>query len=168
MLETRELPKSSQSVLSPIGLCPSHNYRARFFEKEDVERGEDLICSFYDRERKACTNWKNRPSECATYFCSDSSFFRQRSQDLFDWEIAVAQMALVEHGFTSREIEEILASMDDGRDEQSMSRWGIYKGEEMAFYSSCWNWAKTRTGAEILSWLPQEAKGRFDSWVRFE
>lgn len=167
MLETKPVTKSAQAVMSPIGLCPSHDYRAKFFAKEDVERGEDLICSFYDREHNTCGNWKNRPSECATFFCEDSTFFRSRSQDLFDWEIAVAQMSLVEHGFTAREIEEILISMDDGEDEKSMARWGIYQGEELQFYSSCWNWAKTRTGAEILSWLPHEAQGRFDSWVRF-
>jgi hypothetical protein len=167
-LESKPLEKTDQTVMSPVGLCPSYAYRAKFFTKEDVERGEDLICSFYDREHNICSNWKNRPSECATYFCEDSAFFKARSQDLFDWEMAVAQMALLEHGFTSREIDEMLVSMDDGDDKKSMARWGLYEGEELKFYSSCWTWAKSLTGAEILSWLPAEAKARFDSWVRFE
>jgi hypothetical protein len=167
MLETKPIPPTDQAVLSPIGLCPSAEYRSRFFAKADEKRGEELICSFFDRERHVCTQWQNRPSECATYFCQESAFFHARSQDLFDWEMAVAQMALVEHGFEPKEIEDIVLSMDSGDEKNGQRNWRDRLGNEMEFYRSCWQWARERTGSEILSWLPKEAQARFDSWVRF-
>lgn len=169
MLETKSLPKnhSNQFALSPLGLCPTAEYRTRFFTKEDSERGEDLICAFYDKERGICGNWKNRPSECSTYFCQDSSFYRARSRDLFDWEMAVAQMALIEHGFSDQETGAMMSWMDWNDEGRLKLLWAHYLGKEIEFYQSCWKWAQTLQARDVLSWLPEEAQARFDSWVRF-
>src|SRR4051812_27801212 len=35
MLESKPLAKTSNGVLSPLGLCPTSDYRTRFFSKED-------------------------------------------------------------------------------------------------------------------------------------
>jgi len=169
MLETKPLPKNdrNQFALSALGLCPTAEYRGRFFAKADEQRGEDLICAFYDREHNTCGNWKNRPSECANYFCESTSFFRSRSQDLFDWEMAVAQMALVEHGFNAEEIENLMGWMDWNDEETLHQSWAHYRGKEVEFFESCWRWAQTLKARDIRSWLPEEAQARFDSWVRF-
>jgi Fe-S-cluster containining protein len=165
MLESRSLPKNSHAEFTPLGLCPTPDYRTNFLTKRDEERGEEQICSFYDRQNRVCTQWRNRPSECSTYFCVENQFYRDRSQDLFDWEIAVAQMAMVEHGFTPREVELAIKGMDSSVNLKP--DWGNYSGRSEEFYRACWQWAKNRKPQEVLSWLPIEAKARFDSWVRF-
>lgn len=167
MLETRALPETRNAAISPFGLCPTSDYRERFFATPDDERGEDLACAMFDRENGRCSVWKNRPSECSSFFCQDSAFYRNRSQDLFEWEIAVAQMALVQHGFSHREIEALIGWMDWDDKTNLAIRWKHFGLCKEDFFRSCWTWAKERTGAEIHSWLSPQVKTRFDSWLRF-
>jgi Fe-S-cluster containining protein len=167
MLESSAMPIAKQAVISPLGLCPTPEYREKFFATEDHERGEELKCAFYNKEAKACSVWKSRPSECSVFFCQDSAFYRARSSDLFEWEIAVAQMACLEFGYTNKEVDTLMAWMDSDDAESLESRWKHFAGREAEFFAKTWTWTQTLKGPEIYSWLSTDVQARFDSWVRF-
>jgi Fe-S-cluster containining protein len=167
VLQTKLIPSAPNAVISPLGLCPTSEYRIKYFAAEDKDRGEEYLCTFFDKQKGQCGIWKNRPSECATFFCEESAFYSNRSSDLFEWEIAVAQMCLAEHGFSDKEIDQLMGWMDWSDEESLKIRWKHLGDRKNKFFVSCWNWAKERTGSEIRSWLSEDVQERFDTWLKF-
>jgi Fe-S-cluster containining protein len=165
ILETQKLPHFSQAVNSPLGLFPTSEYRRRYSSTHEDQRGENLLCAFFDKSNASCRVWQNRPSECAVYFCQETRFFKDRSADLFDLENAIAQMALIHHGWTAKEVERLLGWMDWSDADQVGFCWKHYKDREQDFYHSCWHWAKALTLNEIYSWLEPSVQARFDTWI---
>ena len=99
----------------PIGLVASPNYQRQFQNKskEDFGRRFDLKCDFYISSSGECAVWKWRDSQCSTYFCrydqpDGATFWSQIQTYLYDIELHLAQLCLLEAGFHQNEIEENL------------------------------------------------------------
>lgn len=137
----------------PVGAVACPDYRARH-EKVTAAGGDpgvDLLCGFFDRERRTCSIWNFRPGECSTYFCDDLrvSEDRQAIRDKsFALEMAVAQMALVELGFSAREIAEQVDLVNGASSAQ------IYPGPELLMmYKKAWKWSQGLSREMVKSWM---------------
>lgn len=80
--------------------------------------------------------------------------------------MAVAHMALLEHGYLNREIEELKSWLEWEFEPSVHARWKHYANRENELYRSCFEWTKKVTAEDVLSWLPKEAKASFDTWLR--
>lgn len=118
----------------PIGVCPPPGYQKLFRDKKPSDYGqrEDLLCPFYLRSEGEgkCSIWPYRGHECATFFCVSSygqkgeAFWQLLRDILFQVEMHISQMAMVEKGYTPREIDLNLSfirrSSDDSRKDWSL------------------------------------------------
>ncbi|HMN69628.1 MAG TPA: hypothetical protein PKC28_13890 [Bdellovibrionales bacterium] len=121
-----------------LGFVPSAVYRAvHGAGAPSVE----MACGFYDRGR--CSLWAFRPGECSAYFC-DGVDRDELTSRLFAVEVAVAQMALVELGFTPAHIADEVDALNAGAARPAAS--------PEAFYKNAWSWSQSLTAAEIQSW----------------
>lgn len=108
----RDLIRERRYVL-PIGLCPPPSYQALFNAKraEDYGNRFDLLCPFYNNKKGGCNIWPYRGHECATYFCHSSygmngeKFWQEVRTSLFELEMYLSQLAMLELGFHNKEID---------------------------------------------------------------
>lgn len=145
------LPKHKNLSFQPLGALATAKYRTSHLAAKDRDLNLDLLCSFYKNGR--CSIWEYRPGECSTYFC-DSGMTSAPRQELarqsFSVEVAVAQMALVELGFTRVEISaQVDACNGKGDFAQNFS-----DADLISMYKQAWNWSKSLTAETIASWAP--------------
>lgn len=131
--DREELPQVRHAYWHPLGLIPARAYR----ENPDREP-----CSFYSSG--ACTIYAFRPGECGAYFCDGISreAFATR---VFDDEVAIAQMALVEFGLSGREIGAQVDLLNAGAEENAT-------GDLLLMYKAAWNWSQTITPETLKGW----------------
>lgn len=134
----------------PLGAMATVNYRAQHLDTKDRESEVSLLCSFY--KNGGCSIWNFRPGECSTYFC-DSGMKTEPRQGLarkaFDVEVAVAQMALVELGFSPRQISSQVDACNGAGDLAQN-----YSDDRLiSMYKQAWNWSKSLTSDQVQSWL---------------
>lgn len=143
---------SANARLQALGVVASKGYRDFYPLTPDDERGEDHLCAFYQRSERRCGIWNFRPGECSLHFCGADAKRELRAQwaeKVFAVESAVAQMALVQLGFSPRALAtqvECLNALD--RDEPDLS---VAQAEDL--YRGAWNWAETLEAEQVLEWL---------------
>lgn len=135
-----------KALYLPIGVVATNAFRTRHAEVVPEQRQADLACGFYDLESRKCKIWFARPGECSTYFC-DSLPRTDLSQNSFEIEVAVAQMALVQQGFSRAEINFQVDAINGERDQTSSPA-----GLEHVYLTS-WKWSQTLKAQDIQSWL---------------
>jgi Fe-S-cluster containining protein len=146
------LPEIANVQFHPVGAVPSPDYRNRHeaVTSSGGDPGVEFLCGFFDRERRACSIWSVRPGECSTYFCDDLRFNenRQALRNLsFDLESNAAQMALVELGYTPKQISEQVDLVNGVCSVQ------IYPGQEiLLMYKKAWKWSQGLSREMIESW----------------
>lgn len=141
-----------RSMLQPLGMIPGGDYRAKYLQTPELERGEEFLCRFYDRGTRKCGNWKYRPGECSTYFCKPGNFDVQRhSRAVFDHETAVAQMALSELGFESSRIAHQVAYLNDPGFHPVSVEFSFL----MEIYRRSWEWAKHLKADAVTRWTQE-------------
>lgn len=143
------LPEIENVYFTPIGAVATPEYRARHVAS--AEPGVELLCGFFDRTSRSCTMWNFRPGECSTYFCDDARLSEEREdvrQKSFDLEVSIAQMALVELGFSPVEI---------GAQVDHVNGMGVSmitsSPELLMMYKKAWNWSKILTREMVESWM---------------
>lgn len=133
----------------PLGLIPSHEFRAKHARTPAFERGADLACQFFDLGARACTIWRFRPGECSTYFCEGMDEELQKlSGDSFGLETALAQRALFEAGV---EIDLVGAQIDLLNEPGPVQKYD--EVELRRIYSECWRWARNLRADDVRQWL---------------
>ncbi len=144
------LPPVSNAHWHPIGLIPAKAYREEHGRAS--EPGLDLACAFLDRTTRSCSIYLFRPGECATYFCDDERESPERvghSQAVFDRELAVAQMAMVEMGLAPAEMAAQVDLVNVGSRED-------FAGPDLVFmYKKAWNWSKGVTTENLKKWMAE-------------
>lgn len=133
----------------PLGLIPSHEFRARHAATSLAVRGEDLVCQFFDKDTRGCTIWEFRPGECSTYFCEGMGRDLQKlSARSFGLETALAQRALFEVGLAI----DLVGSQIDLLNEPAEFK--TYSDEELRkIYRDCWAWARNLNEDDVSQWL---------------
>lgn len=132
------LPFSEKVQGLALGLCASAGFRAR--------HGTEF-CSF--NLGGACSIWSRRPGECSVYLCTPAPAARtRRSEDAFRVETAVAQMALVELGFTPREIAAEIDFLNEPGEPLARSRARL-----LEVYRAAWEWASRLEAADVKAFL---------------
>lgn len=165
----RALEDHPQLLITPLGLCPSRPYRERRELCDEDHRGKEHLCVFYDSSSKRCGIWNHRPAECAGYFCRESEASRTLSRDLHEWELAIAQMAMVQRGFGDQDLDECLRLFNGEALSVSIPHlWRAFPRsvDRDLYFKAAAAWAGRLGAEEIVSWLPSELKERFDSWVK--
>jgi len=132
---------SDSSRLTPMGLIPAPGIRAR---------REDLLCEFFEEGR--CRIWEFRPGECSAYFCEPKVGQQDLSRRLQHAEVAVAQMALAEYGFSPIEISEQV-DLWNGRSDDESSRWSWR--EVAPIYRFSWEYARGLTINDVEPWVKE-------------
>jgi hypothetical protein len=149
----RGLPEAGADFsYQPLGLVPSASFRARHAATPEFERGEDLLCAFYDRASRQCAVWSARPGECSTYLCTPPSEARTRfSERSFAVETGLSQMALALQGFSPREISEQIDFLNtpEGGIEAA--------GDVFEIYRRSWVWAQGLSAKEVAAILEEKA-----------
>jgi len=144
-----ELPEIPHVRFHPAGAVATLEYRAAHASVS--EPGVDLLCGFFDREKRTCRLWAYRPGECSNYFCDDLRLSEARQnlrQRTFDVEMAVTQMALVELGFSGRQIGEQIDIVN------GVGEGSIYPGHELLMmYKRAWIWSQNLNPQTVQSWL---------------
>ncbi len=147
-----EVPVIANVYFTPAGAIALPSYRARHAEVADP--GTDLLCGFFNRETRACGLWSFRPGECSTFYCDDLQTGEPRQalrQKTFDVELAVTQMALVELGFSPREIGEQIDLVNGAESNK------IYPGPDLLImYKKAWNWCQTLKPQTVMAWIPEK------------
>lgn len=156
-------------LITPLGLCPSSLYRERRGLCDEDHRGREHLCVFYNVSSKRCGIWNHRPAECAGYFCRENEASQTLSRDLHEWELAIAQMAMMQRGFDDQDLDECLRLFNGEAKSISMSR--LWRGfprsvDRDLYFKATAAWAEQLGVEEIVSWLPSELKDRFDSWLK--
>lgn len=132
----------------PIGAVATSAYR-RLHAETDSEN-LNLLCGFFNRESRECGIWKFRPGECSVYYCGPISEEREElSRQAFAIESAVAQMALLEMGFSDREIAEQVGAVNG----QWLPSKNFSVPELSLMYKRAWIWCQTLDSEIINSWM---------------
>lgn len=132
------LPFDERVVGLGLGLCASAGFRAR--------HGSEL-CAF--NVGGACSIWSRRPGECSVYLCTPAPEARTRlSEDAFRIETAVAQMALVELGFTPSEIAAEIDFLNEPGEPLPRTRTRL-----LEIYRAAWEWASRLEAADVKAFL---------------
>jgi hypothetical protein len=121
--------------LTPLGLFASQDFKRRHQATADEERGADLLCAFY-RDGK-CGIFAFRPGECSTYFCTGPD--QLLSEQSFAVEVAVAQLALFEQGFSEAQVGQQIDLLNEPeREIQTLAMVDLE-----ALYRRAWSYAST-------------------------
>lgn len=132
-----EFSRPNQVFLAPIGAIPTLDYRRKY------SGGVKEACGFFADGR--CSLWRYRPGECSTYFCEAERPVERDSS--FAVELAVAQMALVEQGFSADEISAQIDLVNGVRERE-------YSVPEMRImYKKAWNWSQTLQPETVRAWI---------------
>jgi hypothetical protein len=149
--------------VSPLGLLATQQYQMAHRKSADGSRGWDLICSFYERNSGRCSRWQTRPAECAAHFCESThgsrgnEFWQKLSVQFNQIEVAVAQMAMVEFGFSPKVIGEQISWLVLPPEKLNMRKiWGDWFGEENLFFSKCAAWAAKISRDQVEEWLAEK------------
>jgi hypothetical protein len=151
------LPKDrTRARAEAVGILATPEFRAKVDATPDEERGEEHLCTYYDRAARKCGIWRFRPGECSLYYCGNDPKRESRTQwseRVFEMESGLAQMALAHLGFApadiSREVERINGGPQGFLD----------AAEALEIYRECWAWAKSQTEADVASWLSFDKPG---------
>ncbi len=122
------------------------------------------VCDFFDRTDKKsvkkCLIWKNRPSECASFYCQDGlkkvgqnseeSVFINQSHGLFRLELFLAQYALIELGFSEDLVSESVNEWNSWVDGAPQSMKKTYP--PMALHDPCDLYIRSWSQIEKLTW----------------
>jgi hypothetical protein len=136
-----KLPLNSNCIATPIGIFAKREFRDGRNAIADRLRGAEHLCSAYDNGR--CTVWRFRPGECGTYFCEGD--LPKRSEQTYRIESAVAQMALVELGFSPESVGRLVEEMESGVAVNGAGFEGVYLRS--------WEFAQRLSKVEVESWL---------------
>jgi hypothetical protein len=142
----------AKAVLRPLGVLPIKAFRELYSQTSEDTRGEDHLCSYFDRERRHCGIWRFRPGECSTHFCNTgerTATLEALSHQAFTLETAVAQMALVHLGFSGEEV----ACEVDGLNAPPGDMRGLDARIAAEIYRASWEWARGLDREEVFSWL---------------
>lgn len=132
----------------PLGLLPGLDYRKRYETTPEDDRGENLLCQFYENRR--CTIWAVRPTECATHFCvKTGSEALELAVQSYALETGVAQLVLDELGYDA---EAISQQIDWLNGEQKPLR-GLDAAEAAALYRKAWDTALKFPRERVLNLL---------------
>ena len=138
----------SLGMISPLGLIPPLSFRRRSQadRQERFGRDESLLCPFFEAGR--CTIWENRPSVCASFYCQSSHgeeglrFWKQLGDHFHRADWSLAQLCLVQGGFSGCEINEMLSAIEGTR-EDFTNLWPAYwRGREIEFFGLCDQWVR--------------------------
>jgi Fe-S-cluster containining protein len=137
-----ELPRGDFHY-TPLGLVASQSFRA-----QHAASTEGLACAFFDRENRQCQIWSKRPGECSTYLCTPVTSARGRhSQEVFDLEVGLSQMALVYQGYSADEI----AREVDFLNAPSLRADDV----DPSVYAQAWQWARKLSAVDVQEILRQ-------------
>lgn len=144
------LPQISNVDFYPVGAVPSSSYRENHLKTQN--HGVEFICGFFSKETRTCKIWNYRPGECSSYFCDDGGTSPKRkanSEKSFTIEVAVAQMALAQLGFSPTEISAQVDAIN-GKGTESHK----YPGADLLImYKKAWDWSQTLDKNTIENWL---------------
>lgn len=132
----------------PLGLVPSHEFRARHAATQPEAREPDLVCQFFDKRERRCGIWEFRPGECSNYFCEGmGAELTAASEAAFTIETVVAQRALFELGFAQAEVGEQIDLLN------APGSFRAYSEVELrSIYSESWRWARNLSADEVRRW----------------
>lgn len=142
---------SHKAVLQPLGVMATQSFRELYLNTDEDLRGEEHLCSYYNKEERNCRIWEFRPGECSLFFCTEDPGQKKRdelTEKVFVLESNVAQMALAHLGYGKHAIEaQVIELNDPDSDLGTLTR---KSAEEL--YRASWEWLKTVKQEEILSW----------------
>lgn len=149
------------SVFLPIGLVARREYQELYHSTLESEKGENLLCSNYDLQTRQCRTWSSRPAECATFYCESQHAeglekWRQRSHQYYQIEVGVAQMAMLEMGYDSREIAEMISWIHrpvNFTTYRARLAWAHWFGREEEYFRKCRTWAETISREQVAEWM---------------
>ncbi len=143
-----------RAVLLPIGVVASDQFRTKLLAIPDGQRGEEQLCTYFNREIRRCGIWQFRPGECSVYFCAEPGKAERDllSKNAFALEAAVAQMALVHLGYSP----EFVAEQVDLLNGPGVTPQELSPTEAYRLYRATWEWASQLSSGEVLSWLDSE------------
>ena len=162
MLEAgRVMPESGPDFdYTALGLVSSAAYRARHAATPEAERGEEFLCAFYDRSRRQCSVWNERPGECSTYLCVAPTLERlQLSENSFKLEAGLGQMALAFQGFSAHQIAaqiDFLNHPDQAEEPEQAQEPEQEVGsmpDVFDLYRRTWGWAQRLTADDVVAFL---------------
>jgi hypothetical protein len=155
---------TQRRALLPIGIVAPSGFRKRRDSLGDV------TCPFFTEDRK-CRVWRQRPSECATYFCvqaeGENEFWQAMNTLLHYYEQGLAQWWMLESGFEWHEIRSQARLLVDESDRWQFpaaefeNLWAHYHGKECEYFHRAQEWYESldRNAIEKLmgpSWLRME------------
>ena len=125
-----------EHLWQPIGLVPSHAYKARYANTPPESRASDLDCVFF--KDRLCIIWPERPGECRTYFCEGRTAADiEQSETLFAEETRLAQLALIEQGWSLAHVHAQIDVLNNGAGGTS------FKPEDLKdIYRRAWEYVK--------------------------
>jgi hypothetical protein len=138
--------------LQAIGIVPTPAFRAQVEATPDEKRGEEHLCTFYDKTSRRCSIWEFRPGECSLYYCGSDpkrAVREENSTNIFAMESGLAQMALAYLGFAPGAI----ARQVDVLNKAGVALPSLHAREALEIYRASWTWAKSQTIENIDSWL---------------
>lgn len=146
---------SKQVHLGPLGMIATQDFRALCNSTAEGLKGQSHHCTFFDSTQRRCTVWNLRPGECSTYYCRPKGIGAQLSQMTFAVESAVAQMAMVELGYSDIEVSQEVETLNSG------VRQRIWDHTELLdVYQRAWRWSLNLTPEQIQQWLDFDILGR--------
>jgi len=150
----RELA-SAQVYLGPLGMIANEDFRARWLTTVEEFKGENHHCFFYDHHQRKCTVWAFRPGECSTYFCQPVARAAEMSHKTFAVESAVAQMAMIELGYSPDDVSREVETLNSGVGSKD---WSYEK--VLTVYRRSWEWSQELQPKQIQQWLDFDILGR--------
>lgn len=139
---------NAKAVLLPIGVIATAEFRDQRTALHEDHHGAEQLCSYYDSRSRSCKVWRLRPGECSLHFCTPDAKREQISSEIFQFEAGVAQMALVNLGFSLAEIDQQLEYLNDPKPGVK----SLEASDAQVLYSRAWSWFKTVTPEELRSW----------------
>jgi hypothetical protein len=138
----------SKVALLPIGIVATREFRERRETLHEDDFGLEQVCSYFDLEKRACKVWRLRPGECSVHFCISNGPREQISNEIFQFEAGVAQMALTYLGFSPIEVDRQL----DFLNHPPAGLIGLEPAAARDSYLKAWEWLKSTPPAEVRSW----------------
>lgn len=91
-VEALVLEAQGQLVLTQLGVIHSHRHRKQ----------QGALCHFFDKEKRQCSIWSQRPAICFSFFCTqrESKIFSTLESDLLNQETELLQHWYFESGGT--------------------------------------------------------------------
>jgi hypothetical protein len=148
--------REDRAIRRPLGIMPTRQFRRARDRLPEDQHGEAQLCSYYDLSSRCCRVWSLRPGECSVHYCVSNAQRTQLSEEVFQFEAGIAQMALAHLGFSPAEIEVELAFLNDEDELKAAGRKvpsdGLSREEAREIYLASWEWIKTVPEVEVQSW----------------